>query len=711
MYNKQVWKDEIPDMTRPILDSSGKQETDPQTGRPLYELVQKGTRITSTRLNHMEAGIEDAHALVEKLASEIGGNFVATIDGEMGLAFTAEGLSVSWTAGIAYVGGKRFEVPAGSMDLNATQGQYLYLDKDGVVKLTTSQSIDEEGLLLFYVATDASSVISTKDQRVNHSLNEILKKLDNIQIPIVDSVTSTETTKAASANAVKTAYDKAAAAETNAKTYIDNKPWQKKQMTADNGAAINISNEDLNTYRDTGFYMGNGLINAPDNNTVDWWYIEQIVHNGDYIIQHAYPLSSVSASNGMRQRRQVNGTWKPWSEDVFQSVSDGKGKLETTITDKGGTVSKAGSVATFDELSSGISTLRGKGSEISFEDLEGDVAPLKGQQTYSLEYTTPYIKSGQGIHLDKKRDILITVGYREITVIQYSTGATIQSWQPANGIRYSAYDEKNGYFYYDPNGSSYAPYRYNVNTKIINDGWTPLSRYVSSCAPIGDGGCVLDSEGSIVVLSSSGEVKLTILPSNTNGMVNFAPGGVTGVSPKNGEIITLGRANTYPASDHFICRYNLSTGALIEYTNFSQRHNGRGVVRFDSNGFIFIISTYPNHLLNVYTPTIGLLGTLNDAICVDVDNEDRPYVMKYIYNSDKSDKLGLSITKHIGATDLTNKKWAYNFVLATEGISSVDSTEHFAVAKNSDRADKYSDVLFQNSTTIYTLKQYTKITN
>lgn len=339
MYNKQVWKDEIPDLTRPIMDSSGKQQTDPQTGRPLYELVQEGTRITSARLNHMEEGIEDAHALVEKLASEIGGNFVANIDGEMGLAFTVEGLSVSWTAGIAYVGGKRFEVPAGTMALNSTQGQYLYLDVDGVIKITTSQSTAAEALLLFYVATDASGVISTKDQRVNHSLNEILKKLDNIQIPIMDSVTSSETTKAASANAVKAAYDKAVAAETNAKTYIDNKPWQKKQMTADNGAAINISNEDLNNYRDTGFYMGNGLINAPDNNTVDWWYIEQIVHNGDYIIQHAYPLSNVSASNGMRQRRKVNGAWQPWSEDVFQSGVNAKQGMVDALNAKGITAS------------------------------------------------------------------------------------------------------------------------------------------------------------------------------------------------------------------------------------------------------------------------------------------------------------------------------------------------------------------------------------
>lgn len=67
-YNKQNWKDEIPDLTKPIRDASGKQKTDPQTGRPLYELVQEGTRISSERLNHMEEGINAAHNSAEQKA-------------------------------------------------------------------------------------------------------------------------------------------------------------------------------------------------------------------------------------------------------------------------------------------------------------------------------------------------------------------------------------------------------------------------------------------------------------------------------------------------------------------------------------------------------------------------------------------------------------------------------------------------------------------
>lgn len=44
-------------------------------------------------------------------------------------------------------------------------------------------------------------------------------------------------------------------------------------------------------------------------------------------------------------------------DEVFQSVSNGKTRLETAITDMGGTVSKAGYVATFNELDNSIKTI------------------------------------------------------------------------------------------------------------------------------------------------------------------------------------------------------------------------------------------------------------------------------------------------------------------------------------------------------------------
>ncbi|TRY24363.1 hypothetical protein FOI68_17065 [Brevibacillus sp. LEMMJ03] len=140
-YQKNTWVDHI---------------IDPTTG----EVVQQGTKVTANRLNNLENGVEKAHQLVESLAQSVVGSSVIS-----GLTFTANGLIASWTSGSAYVNGVRFDVPAGSITLNPTQGQYIYLDSDGVVKITTNQATAQAKCLLWYFATDASSVITSTDRR------------------------------------------------------------------------------------------------------------------------------------------------------------------------------------------------------------------------------------------------------------------------------------------------------------------------------------------------------------------------------------------------------------------------------------------------------------------------------------------------------------------------------------------------------------------
>ncbi|MGG4440498.1 hypothetical protein [Brevibacillus fortis] len=140
-YQKTTWVDHI---------------IDPVTG----EVVQQGTKITATRMNKMEQGIADAQALTEVLAQTVIGSPVIS-----GLEFSANELTARWTSGVAYVNGVRFVVNAGSIQLNATQGQYLYLDSDGVLKNTTSQAIADAKCKLWYFATDASSIISSVDSR------------------------------------------------------------------------------------------------------------------------------------------------------------------------------------------------------------------------------------------------------------------------------------------------------------------------------------------------------------------------------------------------------------------------------------------------------------------------------------------------------------------------------------------------------------------
>lgn len=108
----------------------------------------------------MESGIERAHQLIEDLAQTAVGSAVVS-----GLIFSNSGLTASWTSGIAYVNGVRFDVAAGSIALSDTQGQYIYLDSDGIIKKTTSRDAASAQCLLWYFATDASSVITSTDQR------------------------------------------------------------------------------------------------------------------------------------------------------------------------------------------------------------------------------------------------------------------------------------------------------------------------------------------------------------------------------------------------------------------------------------------------------------------------------------------------------------------------------------------------------------------
>ncbi|PAD31919.1 hypothetical protein CHH60_08730 [Paenibacillus sp. 7523-1] len=273
----------------------------------------------------------------------------------MGLQCSAQGLKASWTSGVAYVGGRRYQVAAGEISLNPTQGQYLYVHTDGVVKKTTSEATATAGLLLFYVATDTSGVISSTDHRVDISLEEIIKKLESDQVPdasliekgkvkLSNKVDDTSQTDAATPKAVNDARQaaiNAAAAYTettvvqgykDAQNYVDSKPWQKVEVTSASGFALNISSANLNDPRNTGWYMGTEVVNAPSN---EWHFFEIIRHNNLWEVQKAYNFNGVS----FRQRMKQNGVWTAWSPDVFQSGVDAKQGIVNAINAKGGSAS------------------------------------------------------------------------------------------------------------------------------------------------------------------------------------------------------------------------------------------------------------------------------------------------------------------------------------------------------------------------------------
>ncbi|MGF9822612.1 phage tail protein [Brevibacillus agri] len=128
--------------------------------------------ITPTGLVNQEQ-LANLQGQVDSLAKNVIGSAVVS-----GLAFTVAGLTASYTAGTAYVSGVKVDVAAGSIQLNGTQGQYIYLDSDGLVKNTTSQATADAKCKLWYFATDATSVITSTDSRNIVSKDAFVKQTD-----------------------------------------------------------------------------------------------------------------------------------------------------------------------------------------------------------------------------------------------------------------------------------------------------------------------------------------------------------------------------------------------------------------------------------------------------------------------------------------------------------------------------------------------------
>ncbi|UED76108.1 phage tail protein [Brevibacillus sp. DP1.3A] len=110
---------------------------------------------------------------VDSLAKSVIGSGVLT-----GLSFTHSGLTASYTAGSAYVSGIKFDAAAGNIQLNANQGQYIYLDIDGKVKGSTDQAAAQAKCLLWYFSTNATNVITSTDRRSVIDSTQFVKQSD-----------------------------------------------------------------------------------------------------------------------------------------------------------------------------------------------------------------------------------------------------------------------------------------------------------------------------------------------------------------------------------------------------------------------------------------------------------------------------------------------------------------------------------------------------
>lgn len=120
-------------------------------------------------------------------------------------------------------------------------------------------------------------------------------------------------------------------AETNAKSYIDAKPWQRHKVSSDDGAAIDITNRDLNGIVHTGFYKGTNLGNAPAL-LHGWGYVEVITHApGSWVLQKVHDLHA----DRFYMRRLTDSGWTAWTQDLFQSGVDAKTRIAGAINAKG----------------------------------------------------------------------------------------------------------------------------------------------------------------------------------------------------------------------------------------------------------------------------------------------------------------------------------------------------------------------------------------
>ncbi|MGG4344910.1 pyocin knob domain-containing protein [Paenibacillus lautus] len=204
---------------------------------------------------------------------------------------------------------------------------------------------------------------------IGQEINDLRNDVDNIHIPpaslteagvvkLNNAINSTSDVDAATPSAVKQAYDKANAAETNAKSYTDNKPWQKRKLTDESGISINVSNGNANNLVAAGFYVGENIANAPVSGAGQWYYINVIaMASGVWVKQEAMNLFTNTYQ--MRTGSDAGGgviSWGPWTQDLFTSVANGKQAIATAISGKGVPASGSDEFAVLASKISQIST-------------------------------------------------------------------------------------------------------------------------------------------------------------------------------------------------------------------------------------------------------------------------------------------------------------------------------------------------------------------
>lgn len=74
--------------------------------------------------------------------------------------------------------------------------------------------------------------------------------------------------------------------------------------------AKSITGTNLNDIVLNGTYMGENLVNAPNN---FWYFIEHFQHNESFAKQVAHPFTDYGANNPTLYRLKLSGAWQPWT--------------------------------------------------------------------------------------------------------------------------------------------------------------------------------------------------------------------------------------------------------------------------------------------------------------------------------------------------------------------------------------------------------------
>lgn len=104
---------------------------------------------------------------------------------------------------------------------------------------------------------------------------------------------------------------------------------QVAKLAADDGSSILLaSGFDINSLKATGFYRGDAAINRPpvaSGNPSSWFLYQVISHDPSWVTQVAYEYGP----NNIYQRNCAGGTWLPWTKNWnTETLRDNSGMLE-----------------------------------------------------------------------------------------------------------------------------------------------------------------------------------------------------------------------------------------------------------------------------------------------------------------------------------------------------------------------------------------------